>query len=160
MAPVTMAPTTAPPKAPTASPFVDYTQIVSGMSFYWPNSTLSFKNISNKTITINTAQLQNGTPNIPAPSGMTASGSQTYNLPVLGTLAPGESTSFKMPSQKVNNDGYYFDYNFIFLYLIASVGSYQVNTNMRFTNSDPYTINTYTSLSNVPTTDIIVQYHP
>jgi hypothetical protein len=153
---VMVAPTVAP-KAPPAAQFPDgYTQILSGVPFYWPNSTISFKNISNNTITINTAQLQNNNPNIPAPTGMIASGSQTYNLPVLGTLAPGESTSFKMPSQKVNRD-YGFEYNFSFMNLKADIGLENLlNINMMFTKEDGDRI----SFNSVPIKDILVQYHP
>jgi hypothetical protein len=144
------------PKAPMAAKFPDgYTQIVSGVSFYWPNSTISFKNISGNTMTINTAQLENGIPGMPIPAGMTASGTQLYNLPVIGTLAPGESTSFKMPDLNpgVNIPGYGpVNYNFSRMFLDTNLRG----LNMWVTGSGTANI----SFTNIPTTDIIVQYHP
>jgi hypothetical protein len=151
----TQAPTTSAPKAPSAAIFPDgYTQIVSGVPFSWSNSTISFKNISNNTITIYFIQLENGYPNMPAPAGMTLSGTQRYNIPIKGTLAPGESTSFKMPDRIPMNVPEYgiVNYNFSLLTLSTNLGT----SNIRITGGNTANI----SFDNAPTTNIVVQYHP
>lgn len=142
-------------RAPTAAPTTIAPTTPAPLSIYWPNSTISFKNISNNTITINTAQLENGYPNMIVPAGMTASGTQRYNLPVLGTLAPGASVSFKMPDlyPGVSTPNYgIVPYSFTLLHLITNLGS----SNIWFTKEGVDRI----SFNSVPIKDILVQYHP
>ena len=95
---------------------------------------------------------------VPVGMSMSESGTQTYNLPVRGKLAPGESTSFKMPplNPGVSTPGYGdVNYSFMFLYLVTDVTGATAGKNIWFKKVSD---DGMTSLSNVPTTDIILQY--
>jgi hypothetical protein len=107
-APTTAAPTPAPPTAaPSAAPLADpnFTQIVKGVRYYWPNSTISFKNISTKsnyvtniTLTCTAVYKYGGYTDcsvvgLPPPPGF----NPDYSMPVRRMIPPGASVSFKMP---------------------------------------------------------------
>ena len=151
---VTATPTTRPPSInlPTGTP----PQVLSGKPVYW-DSFISFKNISSNKITIQSATLICGVPGMPVPPGMTAAGSQGFNIPIVGDLFSGNFVSFRMPSLEpgVAVPGY-------------GVPTYNCLREIELTTTFPDGTNTIYKIglsgannegitfSNVPTTNIIV----
>jgi hypothetical protein len=157
--PTTMAPTAAPTTpAPTTAPLTDpnFTQIVKDVPIKWPNSTISFKNISNKQIYVIWVKLDCTVPGLPPPPGF----SNDYSLRVYRYIAPGASVSFKMPP--VLNPGItlpgYGTPNYVFSGIFATLAD---GTDYLLTANYPPTNDGYISFKEVPAgQDFIFQYQP
>jgi hypothetical protein len=156
-APTTIAPTMAPTAAPTMAPLTDpnFTQIVKGVRYYWPNSTISFKNISSKSNYIMQIKLECNAlykyggytacsvVGLPPPPGF----NPDYSMTVRKSIAPGASVSFKMPS---------LDVAYIFTGIMATLAD---GTDYLLTADYPQTKDGYISFKEVPTgQDFIFQY--